>query len=154
MHENRHVGLWSLRRSLATVVAALAVALLVGTLLAGQAEAERGSQFQEAVRSSGGVIASESPAASEVGLSVLDGGGNAVDAAVASTFAMNVARPQSCGIGGGGFMVYRGADGEVAALDFRETAPAAIEPETFPGVLHALNDRKREPFHQRPDMIC
>src|SRR3954453_15436950 len=56
-----------------------------------------------------------------------------MDAAVAATFALGVARPQSCGIGGGGFLVYRGADGESAAPDFRETAPAAITPETFAG---------------------
>ncbi len=93
----------------------------------------RGTQFREAVRGSSGVIATESPAASEVGLSVLDGGGNAVDAAVATVFALNVARPQSCGIGGGGFMVYRGADGEAASLDFREAAPEAMAPDTFEG---------------------
>ena len=93
----------------------------------------RGTDFREAVRGSSGVIATESPAASEVGLSVLDGGGNAVDAAVATVFALNVARPQSCGVGGGGFMVYRGADGESASLDFRETAPEAMAPDTFEG---------------------
>ena len=68
------------------------------------------------MRGEAGIITSESPAASGVGLSVLNGGGNAVDAAVATTFALNAARPQSCGVGGGGFMVYRGANGETAAL--------------------------------------
>ncbi len=106
--------------------------LLLG-FVAGEAVAEKGSKFREAVRSAGGVISTESPAASEVGLGVLDSGGNAVDAAVAAVFAVNVARPQSCGIGGGGFMVYRGADGETAALDFRETAPEAVEADTFDG---------------------
>ncbi|MGI8650867.1 MAG: gamma-glutamyltransferase [Rubrobacter sp.] len=92
-----------------------------------------GTNFREAERGSGGAIATESPAASRVGLDVLNDGGNAIDAAVATTFALNVARPQSCGIGGGGFMVYRGADGEAAALDFRETAPAAITADAFTG---------------------
>lgn len=92
-----------------------------------------GTEFREAERGYGGAIATESPAASRVGLDVLDEGGNAVDAAVATTFALNVARPQSCGVGGGGFMVYRGADGEAAALDFRETAPAAITADAFTG---------------------
>lgn len=90
-----------------------------------------GTDFREAARGAGGAIATESPAASEVGMGILDSGGNAVDAAVATTFAMNVARPQSCGIGGGGFMVYRSADGETAALDFRETAPAALSTDAF-----------------------
>ena len=115
---------------------ALVAAMLTLLLLApniGDALAVEGSQYREAVRSRGGVIAAESPAASEVGLGVLDAGGNAIDAAVATTFALGVSRPQSCGIGGGGFMVYRGADGETAALDFRETAPAAVTPETFSG---------------------
>lgn len=93
----------------------------------------RGTDFREAVRGSSGVVATESPAASEVGISVLDNGGNAVDAAAAMIFAINVARPQSCGVGGGGFMVYRGADGEAASLDFREAAPEAMAPDTFEG---------------------
>jgi gamma-glutamyltranspeptidase/glutathione hydrolase len=113
--------------------AAATLTLLLLGLAVGDALAVEGSQYREAVRSGGGVIASESPTASEAGLEVLDAGGNAVDAAVATTFALGVARPQSCGIGGGGFLVYRGADGETAALDFRETAPAAVTPETFAG---------------------
>lgn len=113
-------------------VAAISLAVVLAASPA-SADSSEGSRFQAAARGERGVIATESPAASEVGLSVLDGGGNAVDAAVATTFALNAARPQSCGIGGGGFMVYRGAGGETAALDFRETAPAAIEPDSFAG---------------------
>lgn len=111
--------------------AATLTLLLVAAI--GDASAAEGTGYTGAVRSSGGVVASESVAASEAGLTVLDAGGNAVDAAVAATFALGVARPQSCGVGGGGFMVYRGADGETAALDFRETAPDAVTPETFTG---------------------
>ena len=66
-----------------------------------------------------------------MGRAVLEQGGNAVDAAAAITFALNVARPQSCGIGGGGFLVYRSAKGRTAALDFRETAPARFTPKTL-----------------------
>jgi gamma-glutamyltranspeptidase/glutathione hydrolase len=113
------------------VFAAATLTLILVTV--GDASAVEGSRYRDAVRSYGGVIASESPAASQAGLEVLDAGGNAMDAAVTATFALGVARPQSCGIGGGGFLVYRGADGESAALDFRETAPAAITPETFAG---------------------
>jgi gamma-glutamyltranspeptidase/glutathione hydrolase len=119
-----------------TMYRALAAVMLTLSLAAAtvsDAVAVEGSQHREAVRSWGGVVASESPAASEAGLEVLDAGGNAMDATVATTFALGVARPQSCGIGGGGFLVYRGADGETAALDFRETAPAAVTSHTFAG---------------------
>src|SRR5919199_3284549 len=112
---------------------ATATLMLILMLPGGDTLAAEGSRYGDAVRSRGGVIASESPAASEVGLQVLNAGGNAMDAAVASTFALGVARPQSCGIGGGGFLIYRGVDGESAALDFRETAPKAVTPKTFAG---------------------
>jgi gamma-glutamyltranspeptidase / glutathione hydrolase len=114
------------------VLAATTTVLLM-LAIAGGAAAVEGSRYQEAVRSGGGVISSESTAASEAGLATLDAGGNAMDAAVTMAFTLGVARPQSCGIGGGGFLVYRGANGEAAALDFRETAPAAVTPETFAG---------------------
>jgi gamma-glutamyltranspeptidase/glutathione hydrolase len=114
-------------------LAAVSLILLLLAAIVGDAQAVEGSQYRNAVRSEGGVVASESPAASEAGLEVLNAGGNAMDAAVAATFALGVARPQSCGLGGGGFLVYRGADGETAVLDFRETAPAAVTPQTFAG---------------------
>ena len=110
---------------------AAATTMMLMLLIVSGAGAVEGSRYEEAVRSGGGVISSESTAASEAGLQVLDEGGNAMDAAVTTTFALGVARPQSCGIGGGGFLIYRSADGETAALDFRETAPAAVTPETF-----------------------
>jgi gamma-glutamyltranspeptidase/glutathione hydrolase len=68
-----------------------------------------------------------------VGRRVLEAGGNAVDAAVSTVFALNVARPQSCGVGGGGFMVYRTRRGVTRALDFREMAPANFSPQTLQG---------------------
>jgi gamma-glutamyltranspeptidase/glutathione hydrolase len=97
------------------------------------AAAKEGSMYRPATRSPGGIVAGESPAASQIGRAVLDRGGNAVDAAASMVFALNVARPQSCGVGGGGFMVYRAASGETAALDFREAAPAAYTPTTLSG---------------------
>jgi gamma-glutamyltranspeptidase/glutathione hydrolase len=114
------------RRSL--LVGPVALLLAISPAFAGQ-----GSRFRPAVTSRGGVIATESMPAAQVGLEVLNSGGNAVDAAVATVFAIGVSRPQSCGIGGGGFMVYRSASGATAALDFRETAPAAVNPQTFQG---------------------
>jgi gamma-glutamyltranspeptidase/glutathione hydrolase len=72
-----------------------------------------------------GMVATEEQHATHVGVAVLQAGGNAVDAAVATAFALAVTHPPAGNIGGGGFAVVRGADGKVAALDFRETAPGA-----------------------------
>ncbi len=85
-----------------------------------------GNRYQRAVEGRYGAVSSSAPEASKVGIGVLAGGGNAVDAAVAMVFAVGVVAPESCGLGGGGFLLYRGADGTTAALDFRETAPAAL----------------------------
>jgi gamma-glutamyltranspeptidase/glutathione hydrolase len=71
------------------------------------------------------MVVTAHPLATEAGLEVLRQGGNAGDAAVAVQFALAVTFPRAGNIGGSGFMIYRGADGEVAALDFREKAPAA-----------------------------
>jgi gamma-glutamyltranspeptidase/glutathione hydrolase len=76
-------------------------------------------------RSRSGMVASDSPEASQIGADVLRAGGNAFDAAIATSFALAVARPQSTGLGGGGFMVACLAkEKRVVALDFREVAPA------------------------------
>ncbi|WP_347277592.1 gamma-glutamyltransferase [Leptolyngbya sp. FACHB-1624] len=70
------------------------------------------------------MVTSAHPIASEIGLSILKQGGNAIDAAVATTLAISVAEPFSAGIGGGGFlMFYQAQKNETKALDFRERAP-------------------------------
>ena len=71
------------------------------------------------------MVVSAHPEATRIGVAVLQQGGNAYDAAVAVQFALAVALPVAGNIGGGGFLLYRGADGQEGALDFRETAPAA-----------------------------
>ena len=75
-------------------------------------------------RSKKGMVVSAHPLASEAGLAMLKKGGNAVDAAVATAFAISVVEPFSAGIGGGGFLLlHSGQTGEIKALDFRERAP-------------------------------
>ncbi|MBD2200009.1 MULTISPECIES: gamma-glutamyltransferase [Calothrix] len=80
--------------------------------------------FTIPLRSKKGMVVSAHPLASEAGISILRKGGNAVDAAVATTFAISVVEPFSAGIGGGGFLLmYSQTTGEMKALDFRERAP-------------------------------
>ena len=69
------------------------------------------------------MVVSAHPEATKIGIDVLKNGGNAIDAAVAVEFALAVCYHSAGNIGGGGFMVYRSADGKYDALDFRETAP-------------------------------
>lgn len=78
-----------------------------------------------------GEVSAADPRAQEAGLAMLRQGGNATDAAIATMLALTVVEPQSSGIGGGGFFVRGGADGDVASLDGRETAPAGAFPEWF-----------------------
>ena len=76
------------------------------------------------VRTKKAMVVSAHPLASEAGLQMLRKGGNAVDAAVATTFAISVVEPFSAGIGGGGFLLlHQPKTGEIKALDFRERAP-------------------------------
>ncbi|MEA5583268.1 gamma-glutamyltransferase [Nodularia harveyana UHCC-0300] len=76
------------------------------------------------LRSQKGMVVSAHPLASDAGISMLRQGGNAIDAAVATTFAISVVEPFSAGIGGGGFLLmHSGKTGEIKALDFRERAP-------------------------------
>ncbi len=86
---------------------------------------------REAVPGDAGIVASRSRPASEVGAEILRRGGNAVDAAVATGFALAVTYPSAGNLGGGGFMVIRLADGTLATNDHRERAPAAAQRDMY-----------------------
>jgi gamma-glutamyltranspeptidase/glutathione hydrolase len=86
------------------------------------ARAARGARF---------MVVAEHPEAARVGLRVLREGGNAVDAAVATAFALAVVYPQAGNLGGGGFLVARLADGSAFSFDFRERAPLAAHRDLY-----------------------
>ncbi|TWI63544.1 gamma-glutamyltranspeptidase/glutathione hydrolase [Pseudoduganella lurida] len=80
----------------------------------------------------GGAVATISEEASRAALTILNRGGNAVDAAVAAAATLGVTDPFSCGVGGGGFMVlYLAKDKRVITIDHRETAPMSFQPAVF-----------------------
>jgi len=85
----------------------------------------------EPLRATHGMVVSQEATASKTGVDVLKAGGNAIDAAVATAFALAVVHPTAGNIGGGGFIVYRPATGVPAAYDFREVAPAGSAPTMF-----------------------
>lgn len=78
-----------------------------------------------------GVVVSAHPLASEAGTLVMNEGGNAFDASIATQYALAVVYPQAGNIGGGGFMVATTADGKKLSLDYRETAPAKAHKDMY-----------------------
>ncbi len=94
-----------------------------------------------------GMVVSASSIASEAGAKVLANGGNAVDAAIATGFALAVTYPTAGNIGGGGFMVIRFPDGRATTIDFREKAPAAATPEMFTEANGAYSATKHHRSH-------
>ncbi len=83
-----------------------------------------------------GMVVTSEAHATRAGLTLLEQGGNAIDAALAAAFALAVTQPFSAGLGGGAFVLIRTADGHAVAIDARETAPAAASADMFvrPGV--------------------
>ena len=107
------------------VVAVAALAAQVGAL------ADSGPRAPTAI-GTGGAAATVDVLATQAAVDSLRHGGNAVDAAVTAAALLGVTEPFSCGIGGGGFMViYRASDGAVTTIDGRETAPAAMHPDSL-----------------------
>lgn len=120
-----------------------AVSLAVALVLALPGPAVPGASAPP-VRAKQGMVVSAHHLASQVGVEVLKKGGNAVDAAIAVGFALAVTHPAAGNIGGGGFLIYRSAKGEVRAFDFREKAPAAAHEKMF---LDARGEYDRVAHH-------
>ena len=124
------------------ILAAVAFLRLIGPIAV---FAQQGVQERFVEQSSGipaaqvatgrhGMVSSQDRLATQIGLEILQRGGNAVDAAVAVGFALAVTVPKAGNIGGGGFMLVHVADrNENAAIDYRETAPAATSVDVFLG---------------------
>jgi gamma-glutamyltranspeptidase / glutathione hydrolase len=96
----------------------------------------------ERVESKGGMVVCVSPLAAEVGADILKKGGNAVDAAVATAFALAVTWPEAGNIGGGGFMMVAPPGKDVRCIEYRETAPAAAKVDLFADGSVTNLDRK------------
>ena len=119
-------------RTLGAVTAFLLALVVAAVLtLAPPGHAAEGSAFTPETRSKSGIVVSDQPLASEVGVSVLRRGGNAMDAGVAAVFALGVVQPGECGLGGGVRVLYRRADGQTLVLDGGAKTPAAATPTTI-----------------------
>ena len=88
---------------------------------------------RQPVRARHGMVAAREAHATDIGVAVLESGGNAIDAAVAVGFALAVTHPAAGNIGGGGFLLARFADGRTVFLDFRERAPEKASRDMYIG---------------------
>ena len=88
---------------------------------------------RQPVRARHGMVATREAHATDIGVAVLESGGNAIDAAVAVGFALAVTHPAAGNIGGGGFLLARFADGRTVFLDFRERAPEKASRDMYLG---------------------
>ena len=105
------------------------ILLLMAAVAVFAAPAAFGSM--EPVHAAHGIVVSVHQLASQAGVEIMQAGGNAIDAAVATGFALAVVHPPAGNLGGGGFMLVRTADGKVHFLDYREKAPAAAKPDMY-----------------------
>jgi len=124
-------------RTFARALAVVAIATVCTSVAAAQAQ-------PGAVASQRGAVVSSSSIASDIGAAALSRGGNAIDAAVATAFALAVTHPSAGNIGGGGFMIVRMAGGEAHAFDFREKAPRSSTPTMFQNTDGTIADARTD----------
>ena len=116
-----------IQRSPLPLIACVATALLLSAASSAQEGTKNVIPYmdEQPVRAQHGMVVSVHHLASDAGLEVLRAGGNAVDAAVATGFALAVVHPAAGNLGGGGFMLVRTHDGHATFIDYREKAPLA-----------------------------
>ncbi|WP_067729482.1 gamma-glutamyltransferase [Oceanobacillus damuensis] len=131
-----------------SITAFIVMLLVIGTLPASGFAKNYETDYEQydlVETANGGMVATSHAFASQAGADILEKGGNAIDAAIAIQFALNVTEPMMSGIGGGGFMmVYDGDTEETTIINSRERAPAGATPDMF------LDDNGNPiPFSQR-----
>ena len=136
-------GLWAYRD--APFERLLETVLVLLPFVASAVPVDAGSVPVRAQRS---LVVSQNGLASQVGASMLMNEGNAMDAAVATAFALAVVHPTAGNIGGGGFLLYRSSKGTAVAYDFRETAPARARADMF--LRDGQYDRERHHHGHHP----
>jgi gamma-glutamyltranspeptidase/glutathione hydrolase len=119
------------RRSIPRLASIAIIGLLGLLTLPVPARSDEQIGHVQAVVAKNGMVVAQEATAARIGADILRQGGNAVDAAVATGFALAVTYPRAGNLGGGGFMLIHQASGNDAAIDYRETAPAAITNKTF-----------------------
>ena len=137
---------------LARTVSVLIALVFSATAYAQVAPVSRPSVIAPAqtILADNGMVVAQEQRAARIGIEILDRGGNAVDAAVAVGFALAVTYPRAGNIGGGGFMViHLGKTGEDAAIDYRETAPAAATETCF-----SMRKAKPDPKKSRDSALA
>ncbi len=140
-------------RLAAGITAGLLAATAVGTGLVGTGAAPANANPRETEKNpvavgGGGAVSSVDPEATAAGIEVLRKGGNATDAAIATAAVLGVTEPYSTGIGGGGFFVhYDAATGQVETIDGRETAPMAMPHDAF------IDPATGEPYPFTPERV-
>ena len=110
---------------------ALAGTIVLPLVARGDERAADAIATPQGVVAHGGMVVAQEARAAQIGLDILKKGGNAIDAAVATGFALAVSYPRAGNVGGGGFMVVHVAGGSDTTIDYRETAPTAITAQSF-----------------------